>query len=99
VYNLCLQPTEILKTENFVQRIYAPFTDKEISDKIAQLLTPEGTRSEVKIIYQSIAHLHEACPEHKGDWYFSGNYPTPGGNKVANRAFVNYIEKRNQRAY
>lgn len=84
---------------NYVKDIYAPFTDEQISDKIAALLTPEGINAEVFIVYQSIAGLHEAIPDHTGDWYFSGNYPTPGGNKVVNKSFINYIEGRNVRAY
>jgi amidophosphoribosyltransferase len=82
-----------------VQRIYEPFTDTQISAKIAQMLTPVGMQAEVEIIYQSVENLHIACPNHTGDWYFTGNYPTPGGNKVVNRAFINWMEKRNERAY
>ena len=82
-----------------MQRIYEPFTDTEISAKIAQMLTPEGMQADVEIIYQTVENLHLACPGHTGDWYFTGNYPTPGGNKVVNRAFINWMEKRNVRAY
>jgi len=84
---------------NVVRDIYAPFTAQQISDKIAEMLTPEGTNAEVMLVYQSLEGLHAACPEHRGDWYFSGNYPTPGGNRVVNRAFINYMEGRNVRAY
>lgn len=77
---------------NYVKEIYAPFTDEEISAKIAQMLTPPGTDAEVEIVFQSIENLHKACPDNKGDWYFSGNYPTPGGNRMVNNAFLNYIE-------
>ncbi|MES2627709.1 MAG: amidophosphoribosyltransferase [Bacteroidota bacterium] len=84
---------------NAVQPVYDAFTDTEIEAKIAELLTPKGIGAEVQIIFQSIANLHKACPGHTGDWYFSGNYPTPGGMKVANRAYVNYFEGRNERAY
>ncbi len=84
---------------NYVKDIYKPFTAEEISNKIAQMLTPEGMNAEVKIVYQTIESLHQACPNHLGDWYFTGNYPTPGGNKVVNRAFINYIEGSNERAY
>ena len=77
---------------NYVTDIYAPFTDDEISKKIAEMLTPSGTNAEVEIIYQSIEGLHKAIPNHHGDWYFSGNYPTPGGNKMVNQAFINYYE-------
>jgi amidophosphoribosyltransferase len=85
--------------ENVVRDIYAPFSAQQISDKIAELLTPEDTNAEVTIVYQSLEGLHAACPNHSGDWYFSGNYPTPGGNRVVNRAFINYMEGRNVRAY
>ncbi|HBK32576.1 MAG TPA: amidophosphoribosyltransferase, partial [Porphyromonadaceae bacterium] len=77
---------------NYVKEIYAPFTDEEISDKIAQMLTTEDIGTEVKIVYQSIGDLHRACPNNNGDWYFSGNYPTPGGNRLVNNAFINFIE-------
>ncbi len=84
---------------NYVKEIYEPFTDQEISDKIAQMLTPQGTKAEVKIVYQTVEDLHKACPNNKGDWYFSGNYPTPGGNRMVNTAFLNYIEGVNKRSY
>ena len=84
---------------NFVKEIYAPFTPEEISAKIAQLLTPENINATVQIVYQTVEDLHKACPGNTGDWYFSGNYPTPGGNKVVNKAFINYIEGKNERAY
>jgi amidophosphoribosyltransferase len=85
--------------KNHVQDIYAPFTDEEISKKIAALLRPHDIRADLEIIYQSISGLHAACPNHRGDWYFSGNYPTTGGNRVVNRAFVNYFEGKRERAY
>lgn len=88
-----------LDEENFVKEVYAPFTPDEISDKIGQLLRPDDVQADVQIIYQSIEGLHEACPHNKGDWYFTGNYPTPGGNKVANRAFMNYMENKAGRGY
>ena len=84
---------------NYVQEIYAPFSADELSLKIADLLRPVGIRAEVSVIFQTIEGLHEACPDHTGDWYFTGNYPTPGGAKVCNRAFINFIEGRNERAY
>ncbi|MEI7661990.1 MAG: amidophosphoribosyltransferase [Bacteroidota bacterium] len=87
------------KIVNFVKEIYQPFTAERISGKISELLTPASCNASVQIIYQTIADLHEAIPNHRGDWYFTGNYPTPGGNKVVNRAFINYIEGRNVRAY
>lgn len=85
--------------ENQVSRLYESFTYQEISDKIAEIVTPPGTETEIEVIYQTIADLHDACPNHKGDWYFSGKYPTPGGGRVANRAFINYMEKKDVRAY
>ena len=84
---------------NYVKEIYAPFTDQEISDKIAEMLTPENTNAVVKIIYQTVADLHKACPKNLGDWYFTGNYPTAGGNRVVNRAFMNFYEGKDARAY
>jgi amidophosphoribosyltransferase len=84
---------------NFVKEIYAPYTPEEISAKIAQLLTPENINATVQIVYQTVEDLNKACPGNTGDWYFSGNYPTPGGNKVVNKAFINYIEGKNERAY
>ncbi len=84
---------------NVVKEIYEPFTAEQISKKIAELLRPEGTNAEVNIIYQSIEGLHNACPNHKGDWYFTGNYPTAGGNKVVNKSFINFMEGKNVRAY
>ena len=87
------------KMENHVKEIYRPFTAEEISKKISKLLTPKNINAEVEIIYQSIADLHESCPNHLGDWYFTGDYPTPGGVKVVSRAFMNYIEGKNERAY
>ncbi len=84
---------------NVVKEIYKPFTAEEISLKISDLLTPQGINADVEIIYQTIEGLHNACPGHKGDWYFTGDYPTPGGNKVVNRAFIYYMEGKNVRAY
>lgn len=101
VYKAALEQVQLPKEQvkNVVQRIYEPFTDQQISAQIAKMLTPKGMQAEVEIIYQSVANLHAACPGHTGDWYFTGNYPTPGGNKVVNRAFINWMEKRNERAY
>ena len=76
-----------------MKEIYAPFTDEEISAKMVQLLTPAGTQAKVEIVYQTLDGLHEACPAHLGDWYFSGDYPTPGGVKLVNQAFINYVEE------
>jgi amidophosphoribosyltransferase len=84
---------------NVVKEIYKPFTAEQISDKSAEIISPININAEVKIIFQSIEGLHSACPNHLGDWYFTGNYPTPGGNRVVNRAFINYMEGKNVRAY
>ena len=92
-YQCCKAQEHLPKKQmrNYVKTIYEPFTDEQISLKTAQLLTPESTQADVKIIYQTLAGLHEACPEHTGDWYFSGNYPTFGGLKLLNKAFIDYI--------
>jgi amidophosphoribosyltransferase len=87
------------KIVNYVKNIYKPFTAQQISEKISEIVTPHGINSKIEIIYQSIEDLHTAIPNNRGDWYFTGNYPTPGGNKVVNRSFINYIENRNERAY
>lgn len=101
VYNKCKASTNAPKeeVENYVKAIYAPFTDQEISDRIAKIITPANIKAEVHVLYQTLDNLHKACPDHLGDWYFSGDYPTPGGNKVVNRAFVNWMEGNNQRGY
>ena len=100
IYEKCKKENEKKKNiKNCVKEIYKPFSAEQISNKISELLKPKGIRAEVEIIYQSIEDLHSSCPEHTGDWYFSGDYPTQGGNKVANRAFINYVEKINKRAY
>ena len=87
------------KIKNLVKDIYRPFTAEEISDKIAGMLRNDRIKARIVVVYQSIEGLHKACPGHKGDWYFTGDYPTPGGNKVVNQSFINYIEGRNERAY
>ena len=84
---------------NCVKKIYEPFTDQEISDKVAQIVTAPDIHAKVEVVYQSVENLHRAIPIHNGDWYFTGNYPTPGGNVVANKAFINFYENRNERAY
>jgi amidophosphoribosyltransferase len=96
---IALEEAGNLHTENVVRQIYKPFTTLEISDKIAQLITPEGVHVPVEVIYQTIEDLHECCPTNTGDWYFTGNYPTPGGNKVVNKAFLNYLSGKNVRGY
>jgi len=101
VYEKCKTQINLPKEEmkNYVKEIYAPFSAEEISSKISQILKPKDTKAEVEIIYQSIGDLHIACPKHNGDWYFTGNYPTPGGNKVVTKAFINYVEGNKKRAY
>lgn len=94
-----MQRDNQLHTENIVRHVYKPFTTQEISDKIAQLITPSDITVPVQVIYQTIEALHESCPTNTGDWYFTGNYPTPGGNKVVNKAFLNYMEGKNVRGY
>jgi len=101
VYTKCLGQMDLPKEEvvNFVKDIYSPFKPEEISAKISELLTPKDMQAPVEIVFQSIENLHKACPNNTGDWYFTGNYPTPGGNKVVNKAFINWKEDRNERAY
>ena len=94
-----LQRNNKLHTENVVRQVYKPFSLQEISDKIAQLITPEDVTIPVQVIYQTIETLHEACPNNLGDWYFTGNYPTPGGNRVCNKAFINFMEGKDVRGY
>lgn len=84
---------------NYVKEIYTPFTDEQISDKIAELVAPDDLKAELKVIFQSVENLHKACPENLGDWYFTGEYPTIGGNRVVNQAFINFYEGTNKRAY
>ena len=101
LYQRCLQLKQCdkLHTENVVRQIYKPFTTDEISRKIAELITPEEIDFPVEVIYQTIEDLHASCPTNTGDWYFTGNYPTPGGNKVVNKAFINYMEGSDLRGY
>ena len=96
---IALEASNSLHTENVVRQLYKPFSPEEISDKIAQLITPEDIKIPVEVIYQTIEDLHDCCPTNTGDWYFTGNYPTPGGNKVCNKAFKNYVEGKNVRGY
>ena len=101
VYRKCKAQQHLPKEKiiNHVKEIYKPFSAEEISDKIAQMLKTKDVKADIKIVYQSIENLHKAIPENNGDWYFTGNYPTPGGNKVVNTSFINFIEGKNQRAY
>jgi amidophosphoribosyltransferase len=99
VYKLC--KSDPSGTVNHVKRVYAPFSDDEISAKVAELVTPKGLpwKGQVKVVFQSVQGLRWAIPNHTGDWYFTGDYPTPGGYRVVNRAFVNFMENRQGRAY
>lgn len=101
IYQKCLQQVHSKDKDviNYVKEFYAPFTAEEISIKIGELLSPKDVKAEVQIIYQTISNLHQACPRNLGDWYFTGNYPTPGGNKVVNKSFINFYEGKNERAY
>lgn len=94
-----LKEKNLLHTENVVKQLYKSSTVDEITDKIAEMITPAGLNIPVQVIFQSIDDLHKACPNNLGDWYFTGNYPTPGGNKVVNQAFMNYMEGKNERGY
>jgi amidophosphoribosyltransferase len=101
LYETCkeLHRNNQLHSVNVVKQVYKTFTNEEITLKIAQLITPPEVTVPVNVIYQTIESLHEACPNNLGDWYFTGNYPTPGGNRVVNKAFMNYMEGRNVRGY
>ena len=101
VYAKCKAQANYIDNDviNYVTEIYTPFSDQEISDKIGELLTSDDIKAEVKIIFQTVDNLHLACPKNIGDWYFTGDYPTPGGNRVANKAFMNFYEGKNARAY
>lgn len=101
VYQKCLASIAKPKheVENYVKAIYEPFTDEEISKEISRIIRPHHLNAELEVVFQTLENLHIACPNHKGDWYFSGNYPTPGGNKVVNRAYMNWMEGKNVRAY
>ena len=101
VYKKCVEENKkpVSKIKNLVKQIYDPFSDEQISAKISSMLKEKDINSDVEVVYQSIKNLHIACPDDLGDWYFSGNYPTPGGNKVVNQAFINYYEGSNKRAY
>lgn len=99
VYERCKKMEEVpdSELENCVKAIYSPFTDEEVAEKMAQMLTPKGIEAEVKLIFQTMEGLHDAIPGNNGDWYFSGNYPTPGGIRIVNRAYINYYEGKNER--
>lgn len=101
IYQKCIKSIDegIESPPNHVKELYDPFTDEQISEKIANILKEESINAQVEVIFQTIEGLHKACPKNLGDWYFSGNYPTPGGCRIANKAFINFVEKNNKRAY
>lgn len=101
VYQKCVASISKPKDEieNYVKAIYEPFTYEEISEEISNIVRPVNLKAELKVIFQTLDNLHKACPDHLGDWYFSGDYPTPGGNKVVNKAYMNWVEGKNVRAY
>ncbi len=101
VYEQCLaaQQNQTDEKENFVKRLYKQFSVEKISEKIAEIITPPNTKAEIQVVYQTIEGLHESCPLHPGDWYFTGGYPTPGGNRVVNQSFINFMENKTVRAY
>ncbi len=92
VYDLCVSEGVQKGAPNFVKRLYEPFSYEQVSDMIATITRPEGLTSDYELVYQTVDNLHQACPDHRGDWYFTGNYPTEGGNRVVNKAFVNFME-------
>ncbi len=99
VYHKCVTSQGDINVQNYVKEIYEPFSYDQVSNKIAEIITPKGMQAEVKIIYQTVDNLHKSCPDHLGDWYFTGDFPTPGGNKVVNKAFMNFMEGKLVRAY
>jgi amidophosphoribosyltransferase len=99
IYLKCKENLQNKEAPNFAKGVYDGFSDEQISQKIAEMLKTESVNAEVQVIYQTVDDLHKACPDHAGDWYFTGNFPTPGGNKVANRSFVNFYENVDERAY
>jgi amidophosphoribosyltransferase len=101
IYHKCKKQLTLKDSEvvNYVKELYAPFTDEEISDKISEIISNDTINAKVKVIFQSVDDLHKACPKNLGDWYFTGNYPTQGGNRVVNRAYVHFFEGNRTRAY
>lgn len=101
IYQNCLKSIEdgIEVPPNYVRALYEPFSAIEISNKISEILKSDSIKAEVEVIFQTVEGLHKACPKNLGDWYFTGDYPTPGGCRVVNKAFINFVEKNNKRAY
>jgi amidophosphoribosyltransferase len=99
VYEKCVSEGQVTGAPNFVNELYKPFTYEQVSEMIGKIVRPDDLQADLEIVYQTVNNLHDACPDHKGDWYFTGNYPTPGGNKVVNKSFVNFMEGKLVRAY
>ncbi len=99
VYEKCVKEGQVVGAPNFVQELYEPFSYEQVSEMIGKIVRPSDLKADMEIVYQTVDNLHKACPDHKGDWYFTGNFPTPGGNKVVNKAFVNFMEGKVIRAY
>ena len=101
IYKKCISQKDKPDTEivNYVKELYDPFTPEQVSQKITELLRPEAMKCDLDIIFQSVENLHKACPNNLGDWYFTGDYPTVGGNRVVNQAFINFYEGNKERAY
>jgi len=99
VYEKCVAEGTVKGAPNFVKELYEPFTYEQVSEMIGKIVRPADLKADLEIVYQTVDNLHKSCPEHKGDWYFTGNYPTPGGNKVVNKAFINFMEGKTVRAY
>jgi amidophosphoribosyltransferase len=99
IYEKCLRAQGQQNQQNYVKLLYDQFTNEELSQKISEIVKPAGMKAEVKVVFQTVENLHKACQKHLGDWYFTGNYPTPGGMKVVNRSYVNYMEGKLVRAY
>jgi amidophosphoribosyltransferase len=99
VYEKCLHAKGQSHQHNYVKLLYDQFSDEDLSQKISEIIKPAGMKADVKVVFQTVDNLHRACARHLGDWYFTGNYPTPGGMKVVNRSYVNYMEGRLVRAY
>ncbi|MFL5729465.1 MAG: amidophosphoribosyltransferase, partial [Cytophagaceae bacterium] len=101
VYDKCKSATGLLSgnVANHVKALYEPFTYEQVSKKISQIVTPKNCKAEIEVVFQTIDNLHKACPKHLGDWYFTGDYPTPGGNRVVNKAFMFFMEGKAVRAY
>ena len=99
VYDQCQRAEGEAVPYNYVKRLYEQFTYEEVSDKIADIVKPAGMNAEVEVVFQTVENLHKAIPTHKGDWYFTGNFPTPGGTRVANQSYMNYMDGKLVRAY